>query len=138
MVGIESCDSLQQKNMSRKYDLPERLSAFTGCCIEISEWLPKTVAGRHIADQLVRSSTSPSLHYGEAQAAESRTDFIHKMKICLKELRETLSCLTLIRSKKWVDDGKIASALKENNELISIFVASIRTAQQNEEKSRSS
>ena len=55
--------------------------------------LPKTLAGNHIVSQLVRSSTSPALHYGEAQSAESRNDFIHKMKICLKELRETYNCL---------------------------------------------
>ncbi|HEX2628968.1 MAG TPA: four helix bundle protein [Chitinophagaceae bacterium] len=123
--------------MDRKYDLQERLSRFTGNCIDISELLPKTAAGRHMADQLVRSATSPTLNYGEAQAAESRTDFIHKMKVCLKELRETLNCLTLIRSKRWVDDEKMAIILKENNELISIFFSSIRTAQINEEKEKS-
>jgi four helix bundle protein len=123
--------------MERKYDLQERLNKFTGSCIEISDMLPKTVAGRHIADQLVRSATSPTLHYGEAQDAESRPDFIHKMKVCLKELRETLNCLTLIRTKKWVDDEKIANVLKENNELISIFFSSIKTAQINEEKEKS-
>jgi four helix bundle protein len=122
--------------MERKYDLPERLSKFTGMCIEISELLPRTAAGRHIADQLVRSATSPTLHYGEAQAAESRPDFIHKMKICLKELRETLNCLTLIREKKWINDEKIASVLKENNELVAIFYSSVKTAQINEEREK--
>jgi len=79
----------------------------------------------------VRSSTSPALHYGEAQSAESRNDFIHKMKVCLKELRETFNCLRLIRKKGWYDEGKLSGLVGENNELIAIFVSSLKTAQQN-------
>ena len=67
----------KQYNMQKKYDLDERLINFASDCIDISEKLPKTLAGNHIASQLVRSSTSPALHYGEAQSAESRNDFIH-------------------------------------------------------------
>ncbi|HEX7846035.1 MAG TPA: four helix bundle protein, partial [Chitinophagaceae bacterium] len=74
---------------ARRYDLQERLINFASDCIDVAERLPKTFAGNHIAGQLIRSSTSPALHYGEAQGAESRDDFIHKMKVCLKELRET-------------------------------------------------
>lgn len=66
----------------RNFDLEERLIDFACESIETSESLPKTFAGNHIASQLVRSCTSPALNYGEAQAAESRNDFIHKMKIC--------------------------------------------------------
>lgn len=117
--------------MQKKYDLDERLINFASDCIDISEMLPKTLAGNHIASQLVRSSTSPALHYGEAQSAESRNDFIHKMKVCLKELRETFNCLRLIKKKKWYDDVKLSSLIGENNELIAIFVSSLKTAQQN-------
>ncbi len=117
--------------MQTKYDLEERLINFASDCIDVSEALPKTLAGKHIASQLVRSSTSPALHYGEAQAAESRNDFIHKMKVCLKELRETFNCLRLIRKKQWHPKENLEGFIKENNELISIFVSSLKTAQKN-------
>lgn len=117
--------------MQKKYDLDERLINFASECIDVSEKLPKTLAGNHIASQFVRSSTSPALHYGEAQGAESSNDFIHKMKVCLKELRETFNCLRLIKKKLWFDDTKLSALIVENNELISIFVASLKTAQKN-------
>lgn len=117
--------------MEKKYDLDERLINFASDCIDISERLPKTLAGNHISSQLVRSSTSPALHYGEAQSAESRNDFIHKMKVCLKELRETFNCLRLIKKKNWYDEVKLSVLIAESNELISIFVASLKTAQKN-------
>lgn len=115
--------------MNRKYNLEERLINFASDSIDVAENLPKTYAGSHIASQLVRSSTSPALHYGEAQSAESRNDFIHKMKVCLKELRETFNCLRLISKKKWFDEVKLNAVIKKNNELISIFVTSLKTAQ---------
>ncbi len=115
--------------MERKFDLDERLINFASDCIDVAESLPKTLAGNHITSQLIRSSTSPALHYGEAQAAESRNDFIHKMKVCLKELRETYNCLRLIRKKNWHDEAKLGRLITENNELISIFVSSLKTAQ---------
>ena len=117
--------------MERKYDLDERLIDFASDCIDVAESLPKTMAGSHIGSQLIRSSTSPALHYGEAQSAESRNDFIHKMKVCLKELRETHNGLRLIGKRKWYDEVKLAGSIKENNELISIFVSSLKTAQKN-------
>jgi four helix bundle protein len=117
--------------MERKFDLDERLINFASDCIDISERLPKTLAANHIASQLVRSSTSPALHYGEAQSAESRNDFVHKMKVCLKELRETFNCLRLIKKKNWDDELRLSATITENNELISIFVASLKTAQKN-------
>ena len=117
--------------MEKKYDLEELLIDFASDSIDVSESLPKTLAGNHIASQLVRSSTSPALHYGEAQGAESRNDFIHKMKVCLKELRETFNCLRLIRKKNWYNEEKLTRLITENNELISIFVSSLKTAQKN-------
>jgi four helix bundle protein len=115
-----------------KYDLEERLIDFSVLIIEIVNEMPNTKAGNHLAGQLVRSGTSVSLNYGEAEAAESRRDFIHKMKVVLKELRETLVNLKIIhKSKLYKDEEKIIRAKKENVELISIFVKSIETAQRN-------
>ena len=68
--------------MDRKFDLEERLIDFAVAAIKI---LPKTYAGSHLAGQLTRSGSSPALNYGEVQSAESRNDFIHKMKVALKE-----------------------------------------------------
>jgi four helix bundle protein len=117
--------------MEKKFDLNERLINFAVVIIDISECLPKTFAGNHIAGQLVRSGTSPALNYGEAQSAESRNDFIHKMKISAKELRETMNCLKIIEKKNWVAPDKLSVPINENNQLISIFVKSIETAKKN-------
>ena len=115
-----------------KYDLEERLIEFSVLIIEIVKETPNSKAGNHLSGQLVRSGTSVSLNYGEAQSAESKKDFIHKMKVILKELRETFVCLKIIhRSKLYRTENKIIKAKKENNELISIFVKSIETAQNN-------
>ncbi len=75
--------------MERKFDLEQRLIQFAVTSIRLAEKLPASFAGRHLSGQLIRSATSPALQYGEAQSAESRNDFIHKLKIALKELRET-------------------------------------------------
>ena len=83
--------------ISKKFDLEERLIDFAVLIIEITESLNNTRVGNHISSQLVRSGTSPALHYGEAQSAESRNDFIHKLKILLKELRESLVALKIIK-----------------------------------------
>ncbi len=117
------------------YDLQERLIGFSIRVLNVVEILPDSRAGNHVAGQLVRSCTSPAANYGEAQSAESRKDFIHKMKIALKELRETFVWLLIIRRKPLVDvSDKLASIIEENNELISIFVVSITTAQKNLKK----
>jgi len=117
--------------MNRKFDLDERLIHFADAVIDIVESLPRTLAGNHLAGQLVRSATSPALNYGEAQSAESRNDFIHKMKISAKELRETYNCLRIIQKRNWYADDKLLPILDENNQLIAIFVKSIETARKN-------
>ncbi len=117
--------------MDRKFDLDERLIDFASLIIDISEALPQSIAGQHLAGQVVRSGTSPCLQYGEAQSAESRSDFIHKMKISAKELRETFNCLRIIRKRGWYDEPVLNKCIDENNQLISIFVKSIDTAQRN-------
>jgi len=97
--------------------------------------LPKTKVGKHVGWQLLRSGTSPAPNYGEAQGAESRSDFIHKMKICLKELRETRVWLKIIAKTKLIKpELKLKLIVEENDQLISIFVASIKTARKNKMK----
>src|ERR1051326_7615398 len=116
----------------RRFDLEDRLLEFASAIIDISESLPKTRAGNHVAGQLLRSGTSPYSNHGEAESAESPEDFIHKMKVCLKELRETRRWLRLIHRKSWLPVDKDPQfALGEVEELIRIFVASIRTADRN-------
>ena len=83
----------------KKYDLEDRLIKFAVLIANLAETLPETMFGRYIGGQLVRSACSPALNYGEAKSAESLNDFIHKMKICLKELRETLVSLKIIQLK---------------------------------------
>jgi four helix bundle protein len=118
-----------------KFDLEERLITFSVLIIEITKEMPKSYAANQLAKQLLRSGTSVSLNYGEAQSGESRRDFVHKMKIVLKELRETFINLKIIeRTKLFKTQVKIESAKQENNELISIFVKSIETAQKNRKK----
>ena len=113
----------------KRSELEDRLIAFSASVITITNSLPRSISGLHLARQITRSSTSVTLNYGEAQGAESRRDFIHKMRISLKELRETYACLKLIReiaiyrNQKLLDD-----VISENNELISIFVVSLKTS----------
>jgi len=118
-----------------KIELEERLVNFAVLIIEIANELSNTKAGNHLSGQIVRSGTSSALNYGEAQSGESRKDFIHKIKVVLKELRETYVCLKIIyKTNLYKSENKIQVALKENNELISIFVKSVETAQKNLEK----
>jgi four helix bundle protein len=120
--------------MEQKYNLAERLIDFAVAMIKTAERLPKSFAGNHLAGQLTRSGTSPALHYGEALSAESRNDFIHKMKVALKELRETLNCLKIINRIGWLDSSVVAADIKECNELTAIFVKSVVTAEKNKTK----
>jgi four helix bundle protein len=110
-------------------ELENRLIDFAVIIIEIVGLLPSTLAGKHLAGQLVRSGTSPALNYGEARGAESRKDFIHKNKVILKELRESLICQKIIDRTNLlsVDRDLLIRAMKENDELVSIFVASLKT-----------
>jgi len=119
----------------KKFDIEERLIDFAVHIIRTAESLSKTKAGNHIAGQLTRCGTSPAPNYGEAQSAESIADFIHKMKVCLKELRETrVWLLMIIRAHLIKPESKLKPLIDENNELISIFVKSINTAKKNQRK----
>lgn len=116
----------------RKYDLEERLLDFAAAVVKLTETMPNTRAANHVGGQLLRSGTSPLFNHGEAQAAESPNDFVHKMKICLKELRESQRALKLIKKVPLVDDTtRLDPLFQETDELIRIFVASIRTSQTN-------
>lgn len=114
------------------YDLEDRLIEFAVVAMEIAEALPRTDSGRYLSGQMIRSGTSPALIYGEAQSAESRKDFIHKMKIALKELRETYINLRIVKKKEFESlPENFQDALDEVNQLISIFVKSVQTARKN-------
>ncbi|MCR4321954.1 MAG: four helix bundle protein [Candidatus Brocadiaceae bacterium] len=122
----------------RIFDLEERLIDFAVRIIRTAESLPKTKAGNHIAGQLIRCGTSPAPNYGEAQSAESCSDFIHKMKVSLKELRETrIWLLMIVKANLIKPTSKLEPLINENNELISIFVTSVKTAKQKEDKKTS-
>jgi four helix bundle protein len=122
--------------MSEKvYDLEDRFVEFASRIIDVVESLPKTRAGNYIAGQLVRCGLAPALLYGEAQSAESRDDFIHKMKIILKELKESRVCLKLIIKKQMIKPASRLNDLKnECEELIKIISKSIDTAKKNNKK----
>jgi four helix bundle protein len=115
-----------------KKALEERLINFAVLIIQIANKLPNSGVGAHLSGQITRSGTSPALYYGEAQSAESKKDFIHKIQIVLKELRETLVCLKIIdRSGLLSVNSEIELAIKESNEMISIFVKSVEIAKKN-------
>ncbi len=116
----------------KRFNLEDRLIDFSVLITKIVESMPNTRAGNHYAGQLIRSGTSPALNYGEAQSGESRKDFIHKLKVALKELRETMICLKIIeRTSLLKTHENVIKAIMENNELIAIFVRSVETAQNN-------
>ncbi len=115
-----------------RYDLEERLLEYAARIIRLTEHMVRSPAGLHIAQQVLRSGTSPLPNHGEAQAAESNRDFVHKLKISLKELRETLRWLRLIKRVPLVKKPeRVDPLLQETDELVRIFVTSIKTAQKN-------
>ena len=116
---------------TKKYDLEDRLVKFACMCLDVCDILPNTKTGQNLDHQLSKSGTAPALNYGEAQAAESHADFIHKMKIVLKEIRETRINLRIINEKPIVISEKSIIALKECNELMAIFLKSIETSKKN-------
>ena len=120
---------------NKEFNLEDRLIDFAVKIIYVAESLPKTKAGNHIAGQLIRCGTAPAPNYGEAQDAESRADFIHKMKVSLKELRETKIWLLITGKANLIKPAsKLEPLIDESNQLISIFVASVKTAKKNKSK----
>ena len=112
-------------------ELEERLINFAVLIIKIADKL-NGHSGTIISNQIIRSGTSPALNYGEAQSAESSNDFVHKCQIVLKELSETFVSLKIIKKADlYKNRNELEDALKENNELISIFVATVNKLKQN-------
>jgi len=115
-------------------NLEDRLVKFTVSVLTLTEEFPNSKIGLELKGQPIRSSSSVSLNYGEAQGAESRKDFIHKIKVVLKELRETNVNLKIVHGIKLAKSNAIIELLlQEADELISIMVTSIRTANHNDE-----
>lgn len=114
---------------SATYNLEERLLEYGASIIQLTRKLNDDYAQRHVGNQLLRSGTAPLSHHGEAQGAESRADFIHKLSLALKEMRESDRWLKLISRSKLIPDSDILNNLQsETDELIRILATSIRTA----------
>lgn len=119
---------MRTENRDLSERLSERLLDFGADIIGLITKLNKTAAGRHIGDQLMRSATSCGANYEEARAAESRADFVHKMQVVLKELRESIYWLKLIKKSGPDLNGHLLPVLTEANELAAIFAKSVMTA----------
>ena len=118
--------------MAEKFDLEDRPLEFAVRVIRVAESMKRTAAGIYLADQLMRAGTSPYGHPGEAEGAESRADFIHKLKVCNKELRETKRWLRLVQRVPLVAKPELlGELLAKADELVRIFAASICTAEAN-------
>ncbi len=115
----------------RLFDLSDRLLEFAATTCQIATRLPSNSLGNRVTDQLIRSCTAPAASHSEAQSAESRRDFVHKMKIGLKELRESIMWLRLAARTGLAPESELGPLVAECNELIAIFVSSIATAQRN-------
>jgi len=130
--NVQRSTSKGGANGERTFDLEDRLLEYAARIIRLVDSLHTSRAANHVGGQLLRSGTSPLPNHGEAQAAESREDFIHKLKICLKELRETRRWLRLIKRVPLINNpDNVHDLLSETEELIRIFDASIRTAKAN-------
>jgi four helix bundle protein len=112
-------------------DLEERLLSFAARVGKVVDALPDARLGRHIAGQLVRSGTSPAPNYAEACAAESKNDFIHKLGIALKELRETRIWLRLIVKTELLPLPRLAEVIDACEQLNNIVGRSLITAKSN-------
>ena len=119
----------------RAFDLEDRLLDFAARIIRVSESMKPSPAGRHVGDQLLRSGTSPFANHGEAEGAESLNDFVHKLRICYKELRESRRWMRLAQRADLLEQPeRLTPLLDEADELIRIFAASLRTAEKKREK----
>lgn len=120
-----------------EYDLEKRLINFSIAVISLCEKTDGNFAKEHLSKQLIRSATSAALNYGEAQSATSTKDFIHKMGISLKELRESQVNLKIQEGAGLIRNSEnLKNIITENNELIAIFVKSIQTAKRNFNKNK--
>jgi four helix bundle protein len=125
---------MEQKKAS--LDLEERLVNFGCMCLETCELLPGTTAGTGLGQQLLKTGTAAAVHYGEAQTAGSGAEFMQKMKLVLKEIRESRVHLRIIRKIPLATDPKVESTFKESGELMAIFLKSISTVRKNNKKTK--
>jgi four helix bundle protein len=115
-----------------RQNLESRLIEFSSSIISFTKNLIDDDSSKLLTGQLLRSGTSSALNYGEAQNAQSKKDFIHKVSIVLKELRESHINLQIIKkSELYIDKEQINKLLKENDKLLAIFTATILTAKKN-------
>ena len=119
---------LRSVSQSQADELEQRLIDFAVRIVKLSACLPRTSAGKHIAGQILRSGTSPAPNYGEARGAESRADFVHKVRIVLKELNETSIWIRLIHRSQMLKSELLVNIMTENTELCRIFTSSLKTA----------
>ena len=124
----------QEKSQSFADQLEDRLINFAVSIIHLAARLPRTPAGKHVSGQILRSGTSPAPNYGEARGAESRADFIHKIRVVLKELNETSIWLRIIERSQMLDPEVLVDIIQENGELCKIFTSSLQTTRENPTK----
>jgi four helix bundle protein len=135
-MQIGHCEFTQPRKGSgmNPDDLAERLLDFAARIGKAVDALPGTRLGRHIAGQLIRCGTSPGPNYEEGRAAESRADFVHKLSIALKELRESRYWLRLIVKAGLLSERKMSRLLDETIQLCCILGKSIATAKRTEKR----
>ncbi len=120
--------ALTQTPQNRADELEERLINFAVRIVRLSSRLPRTPAGKHLAGQILRAGTSPAPNYGEARGAESHADFVHKLRIVLKELNETSIWLRIIERSRLLGPPLLTNIMQENTDLCRIFTSSLKTA----------
>jgi four helix bundle protein len=129
MNAQRSTLNAQRSSGGGAYDLEDRLLEYAVRVIRVAESMKRSAAGLHIAGQLLRSGTSPYGDHGEVEGAESRDDFIHKLRVCFKELRESRRWLKLIQRAELIDKPELlGSLINDADELVRIFARSIQTA----------
>jgi four helix bundle protein len=133
---VQQGTATARDHKSQADGLEERLIDFAVRIVRLSARLPKTSAGRHIAGQILRSGTSPAPNYGEARGAESTADFVHKLRIVLKELNETLIWLRVIERSELLKAALLTDLIAENLELCKIFTTSLKTARGRKEMTK--
>ena len=121
-------ETANETHIHKGVKLENRLIDFASRILDLVDTLPQKATAKHVGGQMMRSGTSPALNYGEARAAESKADFVHKLKICLKELRETHIALRIVQRQKWFSETQLKPILDECNQLIAMFVASLKKA----------
>jgi four helix bundle protein len=136
MKNMQCKTQNDRANPPKGTDISERLETFAVRILGVVKDLPKTAAARHIAGQLLRSGTSPGANYEEARGAESRADFVHKLGIVLKELRESRYWLRLIGRAELLPQERLGALQQEADELAKIIAQSIVTARRKNEPAR--